>query len=135
MASSRAVYSPFHWSDKIMFGIRYIKVQPSTYILVYRGGKVVREGAGLSFFYYAPATSLVAVPVASSDVPFIFQETSSDFQEVTIQGQVTYRIADPKRVANLLNYTLDARGINYASTDPEKLSQRVINIVNVLTQK
>src|SRR5271154_2024588 len=118
-----------------MFGIKFIKVQPTTYLLQYRGGKVVKEGAGLSFFYYAPTTSLVAVPVASTDVPFIFQETSSDFQEVTIQGQVTYRIADPKRVASLLNYTLDARGINFASTDPEKLSQRVINMINVLTHK
>jgi len=118
-----------------MFGIRYIKVPPSTYILVYRGGKVVKEGVGLSFFYYAPTTSLVVVPVASTDVPFIFQETSSDFQEVTIQGQVTYRIADPKRVAGLLNYTLDRRGINYVSTDPEKLSQRVMNMINVLTHK
>ena len=55
-----------------MFGIKFIKVQPTTYLLQYRGGKIVREGLGLSFFYYAPTTSLVAVPVASADVPFIF---------------------------------------------------------------
>src|SRR5258708_4103398 len=35
-----------------MFGLRFIKVQPTTYVLQYRGGKVVREGLGLSFFYY-----------------------------------------------------------------------------------
>ena len=67
-----------------MFGIKFIKVQPTTYLLQYRGGKIVREGLGLSFFYYAPTTSLVAVPVASADVPFIFQETTADFQGVTI---------------------------------------------------
>jgi len=44
-----------------MFGIKFIKVQPTTYLLEYRAGKVVREGLGLSFFYYAPTTSLVAV--------------------------------------------------------------------------
>lgn len=79
-----------------MFGIRFIKVQPTTYLLQYRGGQVIREGLGLSFFYYAPTTSLVAVPVASTDVPFIFQETTGDFQSVTIQGQVTYRVAEAK---------------------------------------
>ena len=89
-----------------MFGIKFIKVQPTTYLLQYRGGKIVREGLGLSFFYYAPTTSLVAVPVASADVPFIFQETTADFQAVTIQGQVTYRVGEPKRLAALLNYTL-----------------------------
>jgi len=86
-----------------MFGIKFIKGQPTTYLLQYQSGKVVREGLGLSFFYYAPTTSLVAVPVASSDIPFIFQETTGDFQAVTIQGQVTYRVGDPKRLAGLLN--------------------------------
>jgi hypothetical protein len=117
-----------------MFGIKFIKVQPTTYLLQYRGGKVVREGLGLSFFYYAPTTSLVAVPVASTDVPFIFEETTGDFQAVTIQGQVTYRVGEPKRLAALLNYTLAPRGQGYASEDPEKLPERVIHVINVLAR-
>src|SRR6267142_1493604 len=117
-----------------MFGIKFIKVQPTTYLLQYRGGQVVREGLGLSFFYYAPTTSLVAVPVASTDVPFIFQETTADFQAVTIQGQVTYRVGEPKRLAALLNYTLAPNGQVHASEDPEKLPQRVIHVVNVLAR-
>jgi hypothetical protein len=109
-----------------MFGIRFIKVQPTTYLLRYRRGKIVREGVGLSFFYYGPTTSLVAVPVASTDTPFIFQETTADFQSVTIQGQVTYRVGDAKKLASLLNYTLATDGETYASEDPEKLPERVI---------
>src|SRR4051812_17120075 len=117
-----------------MFGIKFIKGQPTTYLLQYQSGKVVREGLGLSFFYYAPTSSLVAVPVASSDIPFIFQETTADFQTVTIQGQATYRVGDPKRLASLLNYTMDRTGHNYASEDPEKLPERVIHVINVLAR-
>src|SRR5947207_2520085 len=117
-----------------MFGVRFIKVQPTTYLLEYHGGKIVREGSGLSFFYYAPTTSLVAVPVASTDTPFIFQETTGDFQTVTIQGQVTYRVSEPKRLAALLNYTLGRDGETYFSEDPEKLSERVIHVINVLAR-
>src|SRR5580658_922203 len=117
-----------------MIGIKFIKVQPTTYLLQYRGGKVVREGLGLSFFYYAPTTSLVAVPVGSADIPFIFQETTADFQTVTIQGQVTYRVGDPKRLAALLNFTLTPKGHDYASEDPKKLPERVIHVVNVLAR-
>jgi len=117
-----------------MFGIKFIKVQPTTYLLQYRGGAVIREGLGLSFFYYAPTTSLVAVPVGSVDVPFIFQETTGDFQSVTIQGQVTYRVGDPRRLAALLNYTLAPSGHTYASEDPEKLPERVIHVINVLAR-
>ena len=89
-----------------MFGLRFGKVQPTTYLLQYRRGKVVREGLGLSFFYYGPTSSLVAVPVASTDAPFIFQETTADFQTVTVQGQVTYRVSEPKRLASLLQTRL-----------------------------
>jgi regulator of protease activity HflC (stomatin/prohibitin superfamily) len=117
-----------------MFGIKFIKVQPTIYLLQYRGGKIVREGAGLSFFYYAPTTSLVTVPIGSTDAPFIFEETTADFQAVTVQGQVTYRVSDPKRLAAVMNFSLNARGSGYAAEDPQKLPQRVINTVNVLAQ-
>jgi len=117
-----------------MFGVKFIKVQPTTYLIQYRKGQVVREGAGLAFFYYAPTTSLVAIPIGSADVPFIFEETTADYQTVTIQGQVTYRVTEPKRLAGLMNFTLAPNGQSWASDDPQKLPQRVINIVNVLAR-
>src|SRR6266852_3996513 len=118
-----------------MLGLRFIKMQPTSYLLQYKKGRIVREGAGMSFFYYAPTTSLVAVPIASTDAPFIFNEVTADFQEISIQGQATYRIIDPNRVAQLLNFTLNASAQNYLSDDPQKLSQRVINVIKVLTRK
>lgn len=118
-----------------MFGYRFIKFQPSEYVLKYRNGKIVKEGAGISFYYYVPTTSIVVVPVGSTDAPFIFEEVTSDFQTVTVQGQITFRIVDQKKIAELLNYTLDMKGKGYASDDPQKLPQRVINIVKVLTKK
>lgn len=117
------------------FGLRFIKVQPTTYLLQYKRGRLRREGAGLAFYYYAPTTSLVAVPISSRDAPFIFNESTADFQDLTVQGQVTFRIADPKRVAVLLNFTLDASGQRYASDDPDKLAERVVNLVQVFTSK
>ena len=117
-----------------MFGIRFIKVPPTTYVLQYRKGQIVREGVGLSFFYYSPLISLVAVPIGSTDVPFIFEDVTSDYQTVTLQGQITYRVNDPKKLAGLLNYTLAADAQNYTSEDPRKLPQRIINLVHVLAR-
>ncbi len=117
-----------------MFGFRFIKIPPTTHVIQYSGGKVTREGAGISFFYYSPTTSLVAVPVASTDVPFIFEEQTADYQSVSLQGQVTYRIAEPRKVATLMDFTLAPHGRGYASEDPDKLPQRVINLVHVLAR-
>ena len=116
-----------------MLGIQYIKVEPTEFVLQYRGGEVVREGAGLSFFYFAPSSSLVRVPMGSVDVPFIFEEVTADFQKVTVQGQLTYRIANPRALAELMNFTLAPNGRDYSSEDPTKLDQRLINHAQVLT--
>src|SRR6266700_5768527 len=102
-----------------MFGIKFIQVQPTTYLLQYRRGQVVREGLGLSFFYYAPTTSLVAIPVGSTDVPFIFAEPTADYQTVTLQGQVSYRVIDAKKLAGLMDFTLTSSGRGYASEGPD----------------
>ncbi|MBC7583278.1 SPFH domain-containing protein [Tardiphaga sp. vice352] len=113
-----------------MLGFRFVKTQPTQYVIQYRNGRPSREGAGLAFWYFAPSASIVVVPTASVNEPFIFPEVTADFQEVTIQGQITFRVADPHRTAKLLNFTLDSKG-GYISEDPQKLSQRLIGQVQV----
>jgi regulator of protease activity HflC (stomatin/prohibitin superfamily) len=104
------------------------------YVVQYKKGKLIKQGPGLSFFYFAPITSLVAVPIGSTDVPFIFKEVTSDYQEVTIQGQVVFRIADPVRLSQMLNFTLDAANQKYVSDDPDKISPRIVSQVQVLVR-
>jgi hypothetical protein len=118
-----------------MFGIQFVKAQPTIYLMKYRAGAVTREGTGLSTLYYAPLTSLVAVPTGSRDAAFIFQQIARDFQALTIQGHVTYRISEPKKAASMLNFTLKADGRTYESDDPEKLPQRILGTVEVLAQQ
>jgi hypothetical protein len=113
-----------------MFGLRFVKTQPNQYVIQFRNGRPHRQGAGLSLIYFAPMSTLVMVPTASVNAPFMFAEVTSDYQEITVQGQVIYRVADPLRTAALLNFALDAKG-RYVSEDPQKLSQRVIDEVQV----
>jgi hypothetical protein len=113
--------------------VHFAKFAPNRYVFRYKREKIVAEGAGLSFFYFAPATSLVAVPVSSEDAPFMLSETSADFQELTIQGQITYRVSKPAQAAKMLNYTIDIErpGLGYQSDDPQKLPERLINLALV----
>lgn len=117
--------------------IKFIKVPPTTYVLQYKHGQIKREGAGLSFLYWSPTSTIVAVPLASADVPFVFTETTADFQSVTIQGQLTYRVADPKRLASLLDFTVDKRNTTYFddhSRDRQKLAERLVHTLQSLTR-
>lgn len=109
-----------------MFGFKFIKFDSMTYVVHYKNGKINKEGRGLSFFYFAPNSSISAIPMGSNDFRFIFNETTNDFQQVTIQGQITYQIEHPKQLAEILDFTVDSKG-NYKKNDFEKLSQRLIN--------
>ena len=116
-----------------MFGFRFVKVPPTTYVIQFRSGKIVRAGAGLSFFYFSPNSMLVQVPQASADVPFVFNEVTADFQDATIQGELTYRINDPQRAAALLDFSVDGRG-RPCSGDAEKLGDRLIHAAQILAR-
>ena len=80
-----------------MFGLRFIKAQPTDYVIQFRDGRPLREGAGLSMFYFAPTSSFVVVPTASVNEPFMFAEVTADYQEVT--SRVRSPIGSPIRAA------------------------------------
>ena len=115
-----------------MLGIGYVRVPPTTFVMLFRNGSPRREGLGLSFFYFEPRSTIVAIPVGSTDVPFIFQEVTRDFQGVTVQGHLTFRVSDPKRLASLLDYSLKA-GV-HATDDPAKLPVRIAHAAQTATR-
>lgn len=108
-----------------MFGFKYVKFDSMSYVIKFKNGKVSKEGRGLSFFYFAPNTSIACIPIGSNDLPFIFSETTKDYQTVSIQGQISYKISDPKQLSELLDFTVTERG-NFKKDDTEKLNQRII---------
>lgn len=115
-----------------MFGFRHIKFDSMTYVIHFSNGKIVKEGRGLSFFYFAPDSSIVAIPMGSNDLPFIFNENTRDYQTVKIQGQISYKITDPKALSNTLDFTVNEAGV-YKKNDMEKLNQRIINLAQTST--
>lgn len=116
-----------------MLGFGYLKAPPTTYVLHYKAGILKREGTGLSFLYYKPTSTVVLVPAASADIPFAFVTTTRDFQEITVQGQITYRVIEPVKLAKLLDFSVESTG-KYRSDDPEKLDSRLVHTAQVIAQ-
>src|SRR3984957_17989095 len=110
--------------------LSYVKIPATHYALHYHQGLIRHEGPGLSFFYYAPSATIVSVPLGSTDAPFAFQESTADFQSVTVQGQLTYRGTDPKKVASLLDFSLSSNG-QYLADGPKLLQERLVKSAQV----
>ncbi|HEX4124569.1 MAG TPA: SPFH domain-containing protein [Tepidisphaeraceae bacterium] len=113
------------------FGVRYLKASPTTHVFQFVNGRTKRLGPGLSFFYMPSRSVIVLVPMSSVDVPFIFNEVSSDFQDITIQGQITYRVIDPAKLVQHLDFSVHPSG-RYISDDPKKVGDRLVGRTQVL---
>jgi hypothetical protein len=114
--------------------IKYYKGEPNVYTIQYRGGEIIQHGVGLSFFYFPVTTSIAAVPIMTQDAPFIFNETTANFQDIAIQGHLTYRLAHPLNAAKILDFRIDPKTGRYRSKDPEKLQQRIVNAMQSYTR-
>jgi SPFH domain / Band 7 family len=118
-----------------MFGIQYKKSPPTVYTMHFVNGALKKGGAGLSFLYFAPTSTIVQIPVNSVDVPFIFQEVTKDFQALAIQGQLTYRVVEPEKLAQLIDFSINAKGAYSSVKDPRDLvATRLINRAQALTK-
>lgn len=117
-----------------MIGIRYFKAEPTTYVVKTVNGKTTKRGKGLSFFYNAATTSIAAVPMNAQEAPFIFNLQTADFQSVKLQGQITFRVANPEAIAEILNFNLKKDGATYLSEDPLKLNDRIVRSAQTIVQ-
>ena len=113
----------------------YIKFLPNEYVLHYRKGKLVECGTGLSFYFIHKSTAAAVIPVSGMDADFIYQVKTADFQSVTVQGQLAYRIADCDRIAGLVNFSINLKTKAYYDDPLKRLSKRIINIADVMVKR
>lgn len=118
-------------SNPSIFGYRYIKFEPNDYIIQYVKGKVKREGEGLAFWYYGPSTSIVKVPTTVLEEAYMFEQITQDYQSVTIQGSVSYKIREPKKIASHINYTISSDGRSYVVGEQVILANKIKNAIVV----
>src|SRR6185437_7225600 len=72
-----------------------------------RSGKLAHDGVGLSF-WYRPLTAVVSeVPVDDRELPLLFHARTADFQDVTVQLALTFRIEDPALAARRIDFSID----------------------------
>ena len=120
-----------------MLGFEYKKAPPTVQVILHQSGRVLKQGPGLSFWYFAPVCTVVDIPLTSQDVAFIFNENTADFQELSVQGQVTYKITNPEQASQMLDFSVDRKGnyLNSAGADPiELLGARLVNATQVVAQ-
>lgn len=87
--------------------VRHLRAEPSSHVIHYRRGRVHRSGKGAAFWFLPLDSGVVEVPVDDRELSFLFHGRSSDFQDVTVQGALTYRVVEPSVLAERIDFGVD----------------------------
>ncbi|MHB8490783.1 MAG: SPFH domain-containing protein [Solirubrobacteraceae bacterium] len=102
--------------------IRHFRAEPTAHVLRYRSGRVVAEGPGLAFWFSPVSAQVAEVPLDDQELPFLFHARSGDFQPLTVQGVITFRFADPRLIAQRVDFTLDLAKGQWSETPIEQVA-------------
>lgn len=92
---------------------RHLRSEPSFHVLRHRDGQLVGSGRGLSFWFLPMHTSIAELPMDDRDLPFVFHGRSRDYQEVTVQGLVRWRVVEPEVLAGRVDFAIDLASGDY----------------------
>ena len=87
--------------------VRHLRGTPTGHIRHQRGNRLVHDGTGLSFWFRPLSAVLSEIPVDDRELPLLISARTADFQHVTVQASVAYRITDPAVASARLDFSID----------------------------
>ncbi|GAB2993591.1 SPFH domain-containing protein [Mycobacterium bourgelatii] len=101
--------------------LRHLRAEQTAHVRAVRRGKLAHDGPGLAFWFLPLTAAMSEIPLDDRELPLLFRGRTSDFQEVTIQATVTYRIVDPTLAAQRIDFSIDTETGNWRSAPLEQV--------------
>jgi regulator of protease activity HflC (stomatin/prohibitin superfamily) len=102
--------------------IRHLRGTPTLHVRHLRRGKVAHAGTGQSFFYRPLAAVLSEVPVDDRELAVLFHARTADFQDLTVQASVTFRVVDPETACGRIDFSIDPDAGTWRGTPLEQVA-------------
>lgn len=115
--------------------LRHLRAEPTSHVIRWRSGTAVTSGRGLAFWFLPLSTSISEVPVDDREAPFLVTVATSDFQTVAVQGVVVWRIADPNRAAERVDFSIDLVTGQHREQPLERISGLVVPLARQLAER
>lgn len=112
--------------------VRHLRAEPTSHVMRYRRGRLVRAGAGLAFWFRPITTAIAEIPVDDRELPFLFHARSADFQRVTVQGAITFRVGDPALLADRIDFSIDLRSGRWTAEPLEQVGALLTQLARQL---
>ena len=87
---------------------RHLRSTPTAHVVHHRRGRLAHSGTAAAFWFRPLVATLSEVPVDDRELPLLVHARTADFQDVTVQATVTFRVSDPELAATRVDFSLDA---------------------------
>ena len=102
--------------------VRHLRAEPNQFILHFRRGRLVRKGIGLAYLFSPLSAAVAQVPAEDCETTFVLTERCDDFQSVTVQCTVIYRISDPERATLRTNFSISLASGSWLEKPLERIA-------------
>mgnify|MGYP006343841501 CR=1 FL=1 len=110
-----------------------LRSDASSHVIRYRNGQVRASGRGLVFWFLPDTASIAEVPMDDRETTLFVKGRSQDFQQVAVQGMLTWHVVDPNRLAERVDFSL-AMATGRPQAEPiERIESRLAGLVNQAT--
>ncbi len=106
--------------------VRHLRGSSTAHVEQIRNGRTIRAGVGASFWFRPLSAVLNEVPVDDRELPLLFHARTSDFQDVTVQATVTYRVTDPATAAGRIDFSIDPASGRWRGTPLDQVAGLLI---------
>lgn len=84
--------------------VRHLSSEPNEHVLLFRKGRLVGQGVGVSYWFVPLTAAIAQVPTEDLETTFLLSERTRDHQEVNVQVTIAYRAVDPERLARRVDF-------------------------------
>jgi regulator of protease activity HflC (stomatin/prohibitin superfamily) len=132
--------SPMADITRFLF-LRHLRANPTTHVRHLQKGQVAHDGAGQAFWFRPLNAALSEIPVDDREQALLFHARTLDFQDVTVQATITYRVVDPATAAIRIDFGIDPGRGTWRATPLEQVGglltelaqQHALNLIGGMT--
>jgi regulator of protease activity HflC (stomatin/prohibitin superfamily) len=110
--------------------LAHLRSEASCHIIHFRSGKKAKGGRGLAFWFLPQGASIAELPVDDREMSLFIKGRTKDFQEISLQGAISWHIADPDQTSDRIDFSVGLTNGNLLSDPIDRIESRIMGLAN-----
>lgn len=107
-----------------------LRSDASHHVIRYRSGQPRQSGRGLVFWFRPDTASIAEIPMDDRETTIFVKGRSADFQAVNLQGAIGWRVAEPEKLAERIDFTIGLGNGQLLGQPLDRIEARLSGLVS-----